>query len=94
MSDKDQPLEVELHGQTLSITVGVGALKSLLLAAYSPEKVESGAVSVPDEYALACMTIVELRRVVDGGPPLIARLLRSVAVSTGAVEFVPPEEGF
>lgn len=61
MSDTNQPIAVELHGQTLSITIGVAALRAAMLASYPAPKVEAGHISIPDDYALACQAVVALR---------------------------------
>lgn len=64
MSDTNQPIAVELHGQTLSITIGVAALRAAMLASYPADKVEAGKISIPDDYIFACQAVIALR---EGG---------------------------
>lgn len=59
MSHKNQPLKVELLGDTLSITIGTAALSAELLARQCPS---DGTFVVEDEYSLACQVVIELRR--------------------------------
>ena len=87
MGDKDQPLAVELHGQTVSITIGVTALKSAMLALFKETGTKGGRYVVPDEYALACQTVVELRSKGSDGTEFALAVLLNAASRTKAVVF-------
>lgn len=90
MGDKDQPLQVELRGQTISIEIGVSALVDLLASAFAAEKPRAAKVVVADPYNLACQMVVVLRGK-PGGEPGIA--LSMLAVAAGQTEAFSIDRG-